>query len=100
MYKGIHDAGWQEFGYWFSTPEGWEASGNYRSMGYMRALCIWAIEFARQQQCQMNRIDRQIDLKDGVDEEVHTFDIVVVVDEVGAMDDMEPQIYIYTVTQV
>ena len=49
--EGIHDAGWQEFGYWFSTPEGWEASGNYRSMGYMRALCIWAIEFARQQQC-------------------------------------------------
>jgi len=38
----------------------------------------------------MNRIDRWIDLKDGVDEEVDTFDKVVVVDEVGAMDDMEP----------
>ena len=43
----------------------------------------------------MNRIDRWIDLKDGVDEEVDTFDIVVIVDEVGAMDNMEPYIYIY-----
>ena len=43
----------------------------------------------------MNRIDRWIDyLKDGVDEEVDTYDIVVVVDEVGAMDHMEPYIYI------
>ena len=44
----------------------------------------------------MNRIDRWIDyLKDGVDEEVDTYDIVVVVDEVGAMDHIEPYIYIY-----
>jgi len=41
--QGIHDAGWQTLGYWFATPEGWEASGNYRSLGYMRPLSIWAI---------------------------------------------------------
>ena len=44
--QGIHDAGWQEFGYWFATPEAWEANGNYRSLGYMRPLAIWAMHFA------------------------------------------------------
>jgi len=44
--QGIHDGGWQEFGYWFATPEAWEQSGNYRSLGYMRPLSIWSIQFA------------------------------------------------------
>ena len=44
--QGIHDAGWLEFGYWFSTPEAWEQNGNYRSQGYMRPLSIWAIQYA------------------------------------------------------
>ncbi len=47
--RGIHDGGWQEFGYWFATPEGWEKNGNYRSLGYMRALCIWAMQYAAEQ---------------------------------------------------
>ena len=46
--KGIHDAGWQEFGYQFATPEAWEQSGNFRSQGYMRPLSIWAMQFALQ----------------------------------------------------
>jgi non-lysosomal glucosylceramidase len=46
--QGIHDGGWQEFGYWFATPEAWERSGNYRSLGYMRALGIWAMQFAKE----------------------------------------------------
>jgi non-lysosomal glucosylceramidase len=46
--QGIHDGGWQEFGYWFATPEAWEQSGNYRSLGYMRALGIWAMQFAKE----------------------------------------------------
>jgi non-lysosomal glucosylceramidase len=46
--QGIHDGGWQEFGYWFATPEAWELSGNYRSLGYMRALGIWAMQFAKE----------------------------------------------------
>ena len=44
--QGIHDAGWQRFGYWFATPEAWTASGDYRSLGYMRPLAIWAMQFA------------------------------------------------------
>eukprot|EP01041_Mallomonas_annulata_P002419 gene2419-4698_t len=44
--QGIHDGGWRDFGYWFATPEGWEQSGNYRSLGYMRPLSIWAMQFA------------------------------------------------------
>lgn len=44
--RGIHDGGWQKFGYWFATPEGWESNGNYRSLGYMRALCIWSMQYA------------------------------------------------------
>ena len=47
--QGIHDAGWQDFGYWFATPEGWERNGNYRSLGYMRALGIWAMQFAAEE---------------------------------------------------
>ena len=46
--QGIHDGGWQEFGYWFATPEGWEGNGNYRSLGYMRALGIWAMQYAKE----------------------------------------------------
>lgn len=46
--QGIHDGGWQEFGYWFATPEGWERNGNYRSLGYMRALGIWAMQYAKE----------------------------------------------------
>lgn len=44
--RGIHDGGWQAYGYWFATPEGWEQNGNYRSLGYMRALAIWAMQYA------------------------------------------------------
>jgi hypothetical protein len=44
--QGIHDGGWKQFGYWFATPEGWEVTGNYRSLGYMRPLAIWAMQFS------------------------------------------------------
>lgn len=46
--QGIHDSGWLDFGYQFATPEAWEQNGNYRSQGYMRPLCIWAMQFALQ----------------------------------------------------
>lgn len=65
--RGIHDGGWQEFGYWyvisrskpsiliardilfrFATPEAWEYNGNYRSLGYMRPLAIWAMQLANE----------------------------------------------------
>jgi non-lysosomal glucosylceramidase len=44
--KGMWLSGWNELGYWYATPEGWEASGNYRSLGYMRPLSIWAMQYA------------------------------------------------------
>jgi non-lysosomal glucosylceramidase len=44
--KGIFDAGWTEYGYWYTTPEGWEVDGSYRSKGYMRPLCVWAMQSA------------------------------------------------------
>jgi non-lysosomal glucosylceramidase len=44
--QGIHDAGWQRHGYWFNTPEAWTADGSFRSLGYMRPLAIWALQFA------------------------------------------------------
>jgi len=31
------------FGYSFATPEAWDAHGHYRSLGYMRPLCIWGM---------------------------------------------------------
>lgn len=31
-------------GYWFRTPEAWEASGEYRASMYMRPGAIWAID--------------------------------------------------------
>ena len=43
--QGVHDAGWQRLGYWFATPEAWVANGNYRSLGYMRPLCIWGMQW-------------------------------------------------------
>jgi len=42
--RGVHDGGWETFGYHFNTPEGYEKNGNYRSLGYSRALAIWSIE--------------------------------------------------------
>ncbi len=35
-------------GYWFATPEAWDERGNYRSLAYMRPLCIWALQWAWQ----------------------------------------------------
>lgn len=44
--RGLHEAGWQRLGYWFATPEAWDARGHYRSLGYMRPLCIWSMHWA------------------------------------------------------
>ncbi len=35
--RGIHDAGWQRFGYWFATPEAWDRSGILR---VIKSACI------------------------------------------------------------
>jgi non-lysosomal glucosylceramidase len=35
-----------ERGFWFRTPEAWDADGNFRASLYMRPLSIWAMEAA------------------------------------------------------
>ncbi len=35
-------------GFWFRTPEAWDAQGNFRASMYMRPLSIWAIQAALQ----------------------------------------------------
>lgn len=46
--EGVFRAGWSNdgFGYWFQTPEAWTASGQFRSLAYMRPLAIWAMHWA------------------------------------------------------
>ena len=44
--KGIYTAAYEELGYWFNLPEAWELPGYHRSLGYMRPLAIWAMQWA------------------------------------------------------
>ena len=44
--RGLYEAGWKRLGYWFATPEAWDSWGHYRSLGYMRPLCVWAMQWA------------------------------------------------------
>jgi non-lysosomal glucosylceramidase len=44
--RGLWLSGWNELGYWYATPEAWELKGNYRSLGYMRPLSVWALHWA------------------------------------------------------
>lgn len=46
--KGIYQMGWDELGYWYMTPEAWNWEGNFRALGYMRPLAIWAMLWAWQ----------------------------------------------------
>ena len=55
--QGIHDAGWNTYGYHFATPEAWEINGNFRSQGYMRPLSIWAMQYA---------LDERLDAKERI----------------------------------
>ena len=46
--RGVVDTIYEKKGYWFQTPEAWDANGNYRSLAYMRPLSIWAMLWAWQ----------------------------------------------------
>ena len=43
--RGVFEAGWERFGYSFATPEAWDRNGKFRSLGYMRPLCIWGMNW-------------------------------------------------------
>jgi non-lysosomal glucosylceramidase len=44
--RGVARTTYHDSGYWFQTPEAWDAEGNYRSIAYMRPLAIWAMQWA------------------------------------------------------
>jgi non-lysosomal glucosylceramidase len=44
---GIYHVVWERYGYWFRTPESWDADGNFRASMYMRPAAIWAMELAQ-----------------------------------------------------
>ena len=46
--SGVVKSTYEKLGYWFQTPEAWDEKGHYRALGYMRPLCIWAIQWAWQ----------------------------------------------------
>ncbi len=44
--QGIVTQTYEKLGYWFMTPEAWDVGGWFRSIGYMRPLAIWAMQWA------------------------------------------------------
>ncbi|GMH77869.1 hypothetical protein TrST_g12461 [Triparma strigata] len=43
--RGVKEAGWEQYGFGFATPEAWDRNGAYRSLGYMRPLSIWSMVY-------------------------------------------------------
>ena len=44
--KGINNVVWRDRGYFFRTPEAYDANGMFRASMYMRPTAIWAMEYA------------------------------------------------------
>jgi non-lysosomal glucosylceramidase len=44
--KGVNNVVWRDRGYFFRTPEAYDAKGFYRASMYMRPQSIWAMEYA------------------------------------------------------
>ncbi|HWR15729.1 MAG TPA: non-lysosomal glucosylceramidase [Terriglobales bacterium] len=44
--KGVNNVVWVDRGYWFRTPEAYNAQGFYRASMYMRPGAIWAMEYS------------------------------------------------------
>ena len=44
--KGMFNLCYNQLGLAFQTPEALMKSNVYRSLGYMRPLCIWSIQYA------------------------------------------------------
>jgi len=47
---GVYNVTYVKYGYWFRTPEAYNAAGDFRASMYMRPLSIWAMELSLQQQ--------------------------------------------------
>jgi len=44
--KGVNNVVWRDRGYFFRTPEAYDAKGLYRASMYMRPGAIWSMEYA------------------------------------------------------
>jgi len=44
--KGVNNVVWRDRGYFFRTPEAYDAKGYYRASMYMRPGSIWSMEYA------------------------------------------------------
>lgn len=47
--RGVYKTCYEELGLGYQTPEAYVRSGDYRSLGYMRPLAVWAIYLAWKQ---------------------------------------------------
>ena len=45
--QGVNNVVWRDRGYWFRTPEAYDANGMFRASMYMRPGAIWAMEMVR-----------------------------------------------------
>ena len=43
---GVYHTVYEEKGYWFRTPEAWNANGDYRATLYNRPMAIWGMQHA------------------------------------------------------
>ena len=43
---GVYKVTYETGGYWFRTPEAWDAAGDFRASMYMRPQAIWAMQWA------------------------------------------------------
>ena len=43
---GNYNVCWEWLGFMFQSPEAYMTSKHYRSLGYMRPLAIWAMQWA------------------------------------------------------
>lgn len=50
--------------YAFQTPEGWNFEGHYRSLGYMRPLAIWAMQWALTRQSKFPMLEMKEEIKE------------------------------------
>ncbi|CAK9147309.1 unnamed protein product [Ilex paraguariensis] len=62
---GVYEAAWSKegLGYSFQTPEAWSMDDQYRSIGYMRPLAIWAMQWAFSQP-QISRHEMEPEVKE------------------------------------
>jgi non-lysosomal glucosylceramidase len=44
--EGMYDLIYNNYGMAFQTPEALTKANTYRSLGYMRPLCIWSIQYS------------------------------------------------------